>query len=503
MASFDGNGLVIDRLADVRDDIEGALREAFGDGINLSDTSPFGVITGIMAERYSLLWEILESVYEASFPNTSFGIYLDELVAFNGILREEATTSAVDLTFQRSTDTGTGEVTIPIGTQVTASGGSTTIWATTIEGTIANLSETATVPASADEVGPIGALAGTLTVMANSPPNIESVTNPLDAVLGADEETDAELKLRRATQLGRSGTSTESGIRSALQLLTEIRAVALVLNDTDVAVGDLPPHSFEAFVAPETGVDLGQTITLAYDADLVTLNSISLEINALAIAASPVIFNTSNFQTLDDIATALQAESLVDTATHDNAGTITIVGNSNTDFTLASTVTLGASQANSEINPINTAGAAMDVVAQTLWDSKSAGIQTYGTLSGIAVDTEGDPHQMFFSDIEAQPIWVKVKLLNNTGDYDAVTAEPAIAAALAQYATSFLTPGVTVLNYKLVSAVSAVNAVGITTIVVETSTDNGNLDPFSQDNIPMLVSQFATIDSGDVTFEYI
>lgn len=497
MASFDGNGLEIDRLADVRDDIEAALREAFGDGINLGDESPFGVITAIMSERYSLLWEILESVYQASFPNTSFGIYLDELVAFNGIVREAATRSVVDLTFQRSTATGTGDVLVPIGTQVTAPGGSITIWATTVEATILSASETVTVQASADVFGPTGALAGTLTVMSNSPLNVESVTNAFDAELGDDEETDAELKLRRVTQLGRTGTSTESGIRSALQLLDDVRATAIVLNDTDLMVGDLPPHSFESFVAPETGIDLGQTITLVYDVNLELGDSISLELDAIAINGSPVTFNATDAQTHTDIATALEADPRVFSATFDNVDTITIIGSTEFDLTLTSTVTGGPALA--DINQINAAGALMPIIAQTIWDAKSAGVQTYGTLSSIAVDTQGDNHQMFFSPIADVKIWVRVTLVTD-GEYVAGTAEPAIAAALATFGTTFLTPGVDVLNYKLVCAVSDVNADGILEIMVETSTDNGNLDPFSEDNIPIEVSEFAVIDSGNVTF---
>ena len=130
MASFDGNGLVIDRLADVRDEIEAELRASFGDGIDLGDDSPFGVIIGIMAERYSTIWEVLEAVYLASFPNTAFGVYLDELCALNGVVREPATASTVNLTFTRSNSINGGDVTIPAGTQCVASGGSTVIWST-------------------------------------------------------------------------------------------------------------------------------------------------------------------------------------------------------------------------------------------------------------------------------------------------------------------------------------------------------------------------------------
>jgi uncharacterized phage protein gp47/JayE len=160
MASFDGNGLVIDRLADIKTEIQNALKSVYGDGVDLSEQSPFGVLIGIMSERYALLYELLEAVYDASFVNSSFGIYLDELVALNGITRLPATTSEVALTFTRSNGINDGDVNIPQGTQVVDPNSPATIWATSTVGTILDGSNTGTVGARANETGPIGALIG-------------------------------------------------------------------------------------------------------------------------------------------------------------------------------------------------------------------------------------------------------------------------------------------------------------------------------------------------------
>lgn len=496
MASFDGNGLVIDRLADIRTEIEDNLKSVFGPGINLDDASPFGVIIGIMSERYSLLWEILESVYLASFPNTSFGIYLDELSAFNGVVREPATFSVVDLTFQRATSTGSGDVTIPAGTEVTAVG-SLVIWTTTIEATIDDLDETATVQALADEVGPIGAQIGTLTEMASPPLNVDSVTNLAAATVGSDEESDAALKLRRQTELGRSGTSTEAGIRSALQLMDLVQAAILTVNDTDFTVDGLPPHSFEPFIGTVVGTELGEKWTLLFDAPLVTLNSIEVTIDATPIAGSPFIFDTSNVITLENIAAGILAAPEIANSESDGTDTITSTGSSETNFVLDAVVTLGASQAGvtaSEVYPANLEN--LNAVAQTIWDSKGAGIQTFGSIVGIATDTQGDDHSMNFSEIQDVQIFVRYTLTTD-GDYDALVAEPAIQTAVIAYAELNLTPGVDVLAYKLLCVASDVNAAGITRIVCEVRRDGGS---FTEDFITIDPAEFATIEAVDVTF---
>jgi uncharacterized phage protein gp47/JayE len=498
MASFDGNGLVIDRLADVKTEIEDELKAAFGTGINLDDRAPWGIIIGILSERYSSIWEIVEAIYEASFPNTSFGVYLEELVAFNGMLKEAATYSTVALQFTRSNDINGGDVTVPAGTQVSAPGDSTVIWVTDAEATILDTTMTISTQATANVIGEVGALAGTLTNLVAGVTNVGSVTNPLDAVLGTDEETDAELKNRRQTELGRSGTSTDSGIRSALQLLVEVRKATLAINDTDFTVGTLPPHSFEAFIATETGFPLGQRSELDWDSDMVTGNSVALTINGNPMAGSPVAFVSTHADTMEAVATVIAAETLVVRATYDVTNNkIDVVGATKTDLTLTAVITGGASQPTVTFSEISAAGDTLETIAQTIWDSKAAGIQTSGIYTGEAVDSSGVTQYMQFSDISDIRLYVRLTLTVDATLYDSGTAEPAIAQALADYGDNNLLPGVDVLNYKLLCAASDVGAAGILDIVCENSLDGVS---YAATNRTIDVSEFATIDSGDVSF---
>ena len=85
--------------------------------------------------------------------------------------------------------------------------------------------------------------------------------------------------------------------------------------------------------------------TLTFSEDLVASNSIAVTLDTSAIAGSPVAFNTSNAQTLTDIATAIQAESEVTTAVSDGTDKITITFADFVDHTVAAVVTAGAAQA--------------------------------------------------------------------------------------------------------------------------------------------------------------
>lgn len=497
MASFDSNGLVIDRLADIKAAIQADLRSVYGDGINLSETSPFGVLVGVLSERYYLLWEKLEAIYEASFPNTAFGVYLDELSAFNGITRDAATSSVVDLTFTRSNGINDGDVVVPSGTKVTSGGASSISWVTEADLTILDGSMTGTTQAKASETGPIGALAGTLTNMISVPTNVASVTNSADAVEGRNEETDSEYKLRRQLQLGRSGTATEPGIRSALINMDEVETASVITNDTDLDdVDGRPPHSFEAYVLLEAGFELGMTGTLVYDADFVVDNFVQVTINAVGSGAP---WQGDQVSTLAAVASVLEGYDEVYSATSDGVRTITIRGSLPEDFVVSSLVTGGASQAVATWTQIQEADVVtMNAIGQKIWNSKAAGIQSYGAFTSNVVDSAGADHTVYYSEIVAIRIYTQITLTTNS-DYDAATAEPAIKAAIVEWASLNLSPGQDVFTYKVLCAASDVDAAGIESIVVQLSevSDSG---PWEAVKIEVGTNEVATIDSSDIVF---
>jgi len=340
-------GLSIKRLQDIKDEIEASLKSSFGNNINLNAESSFGQIVGLFAERESLIWELLEDVYNSQFPASSEGINLDLVASLNGITRLSAINSSV--TLKLLGDIGT---IIPTGSQVSKLGDELTIFETTEIGTIdsgsdeiQNISfsnipdsgefkltynsvETSALPSSSvasdvenalnslpdlssvvvtgdfsvgflisfqgadgkknhellsvtlntlqeglnvvvataenvndgyapralvratcTQVGPIEALAGSLSIIESPITGWSSVTNDLDADLGRLEETDVELKLRREQTLQVAGAGTVDAIRSRLLNIDTVTAVIVFENNTNVVdVDGRPPHSYEVVV---------------------------------------------------------------------------------------------------------------------------------------------------------------------------------------------------------------------------------------------------------------
>lgn len=109
--------------------------------------------------------------------------------------------------------------------------------------------------------GPIRAPAGTLTKIVTPVSNWDSVTNPLDASLGRDLETDTDYRVRRRASLAIAGASTVPAIRASLLGITDVTAAIVKENDTNVVdISGRPPKSFECIVLGGDDADIAERI---------------------------------------------------------------------------------------------------------------------------------------------------------------------------------------------------------------------------------------------------
>lgn len=300
-------GLEVATLADVRDQINSKWQQAFGASMDVSDASPDGQQIGIDAEIFALLNELLEAIVASQDPNKAADAALDALCAITGTKRAGATFSRVTLTL-----TGTPTTPIPDGSlastqstgqQFTTAGAGTatvaaaTAWAgstayvagdrrvnaskiylCTVGGTSAasggptgstrgvNITDGSVtwrflglgtgyvdVVARATVTGPIVAVAGDIvnidTPTGGWATGTGGVVNLLDATVGTNVMTNAELRVRRELELARPGTSPKNAIRTALLDVPDVTSCTVFSNVTDVTDGNgIPPHSILAMV---------------------------------------------------------------------------------------------------------------------------------------------------------------------------------------------------------------------------------------------------------------
>lgn len=252
MSGLTSTGFERKRLADIKADIESYLRDSFGQNIDVSPQSVFGQIIGTLSERIAEEWESQENIYSSQYPSTAQGAQLSNVVLYNGIERQSATYSTAEVTL-----TGVNGTVIPAGSQISVAV-TDEIFETDSSATISGT--TATVSVTAQSTGPIEAAAGTLTTISTPIFGWTSVTNALDATPGSDEETDAELRIRRSLSTQALGNNLIDSLFGQLSNLDGVVAVVVKDNKTAVPADGIPAYQFMASILGGDDAEIAATI---------------------------------------------------------------------------------------------------------------------------------------------------------------------------------------------------------------------------------------------------
>jgi len=224
-------------------ELEDRFRAIFGADVNLDPREPLGQIVGIVAEREVELWDLAEEVYRAFDPDGNGGDAQEAICAITGTLREPARRSSVGATI-----TGSVGTVVPAGSVASVSGAGSRF---ALKATVTiGAGGTVTGTFESENTGPVAAPAGTLTVIETPVAGWTAVTNPLDATLGADLETDAALRIRREEELRATGAAALEAVRADVLAVPGVTACTVFENTTGVTDPDgIPAKAIEVMVS--------------------------------------------------------------------------------------------------------------------------------------------------------------------------------------------------------------------------------------------------------------
>ena len=254
MAGLETTGFVSKDVDTIIAELEAGEKNAFGQSTNTRPTSVFGLLNGIMGTKVAELWDMGNEVWASQNVDTATGTSLDQLCQLTGVTRESALQSTVSLALS-----GVNGTPIPALRRVkNVSTG--TYWTNPASATIGAASSTY-VPFVSEEYGEIIGLSGTLTIIDTPVSGWVSVTNELDAVLGQEGESDAELRVRRAALLVSTGKATVDAIQANMLKTTGVLDAVVLENVTTVTdANGLPPKSFEVVVDGGAANAIAQTV---------------------------------------------------------------------------------------------------------------------------------------------------------------------------------------------------------------------------------------------------
>lgn len=253
MATIDENGFKLKTQNEYFQD-EVALYRDIDPQFNLDPSTPDGLKIAHDAEVFGALDQILYEAYSSKDPQSAIGIDLDIIAFINNVIRNQGSRSTVALKL-----TGVPGTIIDRGTRV-SSRTTGARWVTE-QGVTIDANGQIEVNAYSESVGMIEATTGTLTQIVDTVGGWTGVTNEEPAIVGREQETDAELRLRRAAQVGKSGASQVDALLGSIYGVRDVRRVKVYENDTATtdAIG-LPGHSVCILVDGGLDEDIAQAI---------------------------------------------------------------------------------------------------------------------------------------------------------------------------------------------------------------------------------------------------
>ena len=261
---LDANGLTVKSLAEVVSDLTTGLRGIYGADINVDQNSPDGQLINIFAQASIDLRELLVQINSGFDPDQAVGAILDQRVIINNIARLGGTFTIVPIDVTVSTT-----VTLP-GLDAAFNDPNGTGY--TIQDNAGNqfiLIDTATLTAGTTSKNFRAKLIGNVQTVVNTITNpvtvilgVTSVNNPSDpSSVGENEETDAQLRLRRQQSTALENTGYLNGLLGTILNLTGVSSAKLYENVTDTADGNgIGEHSIWLIVAGGSTSDIANTL---------------------------------------------------------------------------------------------------------------------------------------------------------------------------------------------------------------------------------------------------
>ncbi len=334
-----------------------------------------------------------------------------------------------------------------------------------------------------EDYGPIPVPANSLTQIVTPIAGWNTINNSIAGVTGRFIETDAELRIRRLNSIKLQGNATVEAIRAhLLQLVPGVTSALVFENHTafETPIIIVFPLAFTS----------GDSITVTYD----TLFNFN------------VPFNTNQVGTMTDIVNAFLALPAVASASYGGTGNQTVTVNMNvfTVLEVNSAVVTGVAQEAAikggrppkSFEAVVEGGSDLDV-AEEIWLSKPAGIETFGNVNSGAgvpiVDSQGETQVIFFSRPTPIYISVQVALTLYSEETFPVNGIQLVAANINTYGNS-LGVGIDVLFQRVLAQIFLVPGIASGNMTIAATLNPGDSPVFGTSDITIEENEISVFD---------
>ena len=242
MATLTETGIQIERLNDIVKRFEDRFRQIYGQNIDLSPNTPDGQMVGILAQIKMDIEELAENVYRQLDPDVATGAWLEQRVAYAGLMRRGASYS-----YLRSVII-TGEPNTQLYAGIVVSDQNKVRWILTSDIQL-DSNGSGRADFRSEQLG-------SFNLAKNTTLTIETVTIGLtnavtfeNAEVGVEEETDTQLRERFLFSRTKNAQNSAEAITAKISALPDVKQVRVLENNTAQrdAFG-VEPHSIDVIV---------------------------------------------------------------------------------------------------------------------------------------------------------------------------------------------------------------------------------------------------------------
>lgn len=260
---FTNAGVQIADYTQVRSALINRYKAVYGEDIDLSTGTADGVWVSNLALIMNNMLQTIKSLYSMLNINEATGIYLDNLCALSNIVRKKQTASTASINVTNNSSTS---LTLASGTIFIDQ--SSTEWVYYGESIIIDATKTSNIVVRCSTLGPVEAPIGWIvkTLEVSS----FTVDQPTVGIPGQRQETDADLRARRAQSSGSVGSTVLESLVGSLLELSGIRDAKIVNATSATTASDgtsLAAHSVYIITRVEQNVQISDDTVgqLIYD----------------------------------------------------------------------------------------------------------------------------------------------------------------------------------------------------------------------------------------------
>ncbi len=233
---FTNNGITIQTLAEIRQELETAYKDIYGYDIDLSQNTPDGQRVGIEAKARQDLQSFAISLYNSLDANLAEGVSLDKISKICGIVRIAATQSTWTLTV-------TTDRNLTLETGYTVKDNNNIEWITKSDHTLTTGANS--VSFFSKNYGAFSGTAGATFTQSTVILGITAISAAGNATVGRVGETDKDFRVRRNKSLEKPSKSTLGELFAELANLSGVTDIVVYENDEDTqdTVRNISPHT--------------------------------------------------------------------------------------------------------------------------------------------------------------------------------------------------------------------------------------------------------------------